>query len=282
MEQLDFGSKISQLRQNKNMTQEELAGRVGVTPQALSRWERNQSLPDMILLADLCRILETSADYLLGTEHKKSSENADSGMQQEMWSCLRNCLEPLELIFGEKLVPAFLNQPFTEKIVEQRNKLAAEGILMPVVRVKDELQLEPNEFMVLSYHRVLFSERLDSVGKETCEYMVCRLAETVRENYADILNCDMVKGLTDNLKVKFPVLLGETVPEQISYGLLTEVLKELIGRGISIVYLAKVIEILARALRQQTDASVCELADVVEKQLETGDHLPAILAARKK
>ena len=37
--------------------QEELAGRIGVTPQALSKWERGQSLPDVSLLTDICQIL---------------------------------------------------------------------------------------------------------------------------------------------------------------------------------------------------------------------------------
>ena len=46
LEQL--GTKISQCRQNKNMTQEELARRLGITPQALSKWERNLSYPDIM------------------------------------------------------------------------------------------------------------------------------------------------------------------------------------------------------------------------------------------
>ncbi len=41
-------------------------GRIGVTPQALSKWERGQSLPDVSLLTDICQILGCSADYLLG------------------------------------------------------------------------------------------------------------------------------------------------------------------------------------------------------------------------
>ena len=40
-----IGDKISEYRQNKGLTQEELAGKIGVTPQALSKWERGQSLP---------------------------------------------------------------------------------------------------------------------------------------------------------------------------------------------------------------------------------------------
>ena len=42
-----IGDKTSEYRQNKGLTQEELAGKIGVTPQALSKWERGQSLPDV-------------------------------------------------------------------------------------------------------------------------------------------------------------------------------------------------------------------------------------------
>ena len=45
----DFGEKISKCRQNQNMTQEEFAAKLCVTPQAVSRWERNQSLPDITI-----------------------------------------------------------------------------------------------------------------------------------------------------------------------------------------------------------------------------------------
>ena len=54
-----IGSRISACRQNKNMTQDELAGRLGITPQALSKWERGQSFPDISMLADLFRLFET-------------------------------------------------------------------------------------------------------------------------------------------------------------------------------------------------------------------------------
>lgn len=84
MNQNRLGSKISEYRQNKGMTQEELAGRIGVTPQALSKWERGQSLPDVSLLADLCQILGCGADYLLGIETVKIAENNDEKSQDEI------------------------------------------------------------------------------------------------------------------------------------------------------------------------------------------------------
>ena len=61
-----IGSRLSVCRQNKNMTQEELAYRLGITPQALSKWERSVSFPDISMLADISRLLEVSTDYLLG------------------------------------------------------------------------------------------------------------------------------------------------------------------------------------------------------------------------
>lgn len=55
--------------------------------------------------------------------------------------------------------------------------------------------------------------------------MIAQLGTTVKEKYADIINRDMVKGLTDNLGIKYPALIAGTVPEWISYGILTDVLK---------------------------------------------------------
>lgn len=64
-----LGNQISFYRQNQNMTQDELASRLGITPQAVSKWERGISLPDATFLQSLCQILHCSADALLGTQH---------------------------------------------------------------------------------------------------------------------------------------------------------------------------------------------------------------------
>ena len=154
MKERNFSSRLSMFRQNKNMTQEELAGRMGVTPQALSKWERGHSLPDILLLKELCRILEISADDLLGIENLKITENGNGLAQEEIWHKLQNCLEPLECIFGKDLVPAFLDGTYQEKIVEARKKLAGEGILMPLVRIRDDEGIAYREYENISYNPV--------------------------------------------------------------------------------------------------------------------------------
>lgn len=208
MNQSNLASKISQYRQNKGMTQEELAGRIGVTPQALSKWERGQSLPDLALFSDLCQILGCGADYLLGTT-EKIVENEDEKAQNEIWKNLRNCLEPLELIFGKDLVPAFMDQTFIEQIVQVRKNLSKEGILMPLVKVRDELQLEPGEFAILSYRKMLYRETVAETKDLHSQYMMDCLERTVREKYAEILNRDMVRELVENLQKKYPALISE-------------------------------------------------------------------------
>ncbi len=49
----DMGKQIRALRLKKNLTQEDLAGRLLVTPQAVSKWENGQTLPDTALLPGL-------------------------------------------------------------------------------------------------------------------------------------------------------------------------------------------------------------------------------------
>ena len=109
------------------MTQEELANRIGVTPQALSKWERNQSLPDVSLLTSLCNVLEVSADCLLGTGAQKITEHADKNTEEKILRQLRSCLPPLELIFSESLVPAF-SYNYVKDIEDMRTRMAKEGL----------------------------------------------------------------------------------------------------------------------------------------------------------
>ena len=60
-----IGKRISKFRKAKNMTQEDLAGRVGVSSQAVSKWENDASCPDISLLPQLCKVLGVTTDELL-------------------------------------------------------------------------------------------------------------------------------------------------------------------------------------------------------------------------
>lgn len=63
-----LSKRIAALRKGKGMTQEELAERLGVSPQAVSKWENGQSCPDISLLPKLASIFGVTTDLLLTGE----------------------------------------------------------------------------------------------------------------------------------------------------------------------------------------------------------------------
>lgn len=65
MDTRKIAEQISVLRKNKDLTQSELGERVGVSFQAVSKWERGETLPDITVLPDLAKVLETSIDNIL-------------------------------------------------------------------------------------------------------------------------------------------------------------------------------------------------------------------------
>lgn len=71
---ITIGRRISLLRKDKEITQEVLSERLGVSPQAVSKWENDISAPDISLLAKLAEILGVSVDELLSGKEKKTVE----------------------------------------------------------------------------------------------------------------------------------------------------------------------------------------------------------------
>ena len=61
-----LGANIKCFRKNKGFTQEELAGMLGVTPQAVSRWESEAGLPDVSMIVPIAQALNITTDALLG------------------------------------------------------------------------------------------------------------------------------------------------------------------------------------------------------------------------
>lgn len=60
----DMGARLSKLRRDKGLNQEELAEKLGVSRQAVSKWERSESTPDISNLIALSELYDVSIDYL--------------------------------------------------------------------------------------------------------------------------------------------------------------------------------------------------------------------------
>lgn len=62
----EIGRKILSLRKSRNMTQVNLADKLGITYQAVSSWERGNSMPDIEKLPEIAKLFEISIDELIG------------------------------------------------------------------------------------------------------------------------------------------------------------------------------------------------------------------------
>ena len=64
----DLGLRIRAQREKRGLKQQDVANALGISPQAVSKWERGENAPDIAVLAPLARLLGVSADWLLDDE----------------------------------------------------------------------------------------------------------------------------------------------------------------------------------------------------------------------
>ena len=69
--ELNISGAIRRLRQERNVTQEELANAVGVTAQAVSKWERNEGYPDITLLPEIAGFFGVDLDAVCGLDEQR-------------------------------------------------------------------------------------------------------------------------------------------------------------------------------------------------------------------
>ena len=74
MDTLKIGQYIQHLRKTAGMTQKDLAQKLNISFQAVSKWENGDTLPDTGILLDLCDILNTTVDKLLNGGGLAASE----------------------------------------------------------------------------------------------------------------------------------------------------------------------------------------------------------------
>ena len=67
---VDFGIKLAKLRENKRLSQSQLAARLGITNSLVSAYENSARMPSYAVLLRIAGMFNVSLDYLLGTENQ--------------------------------------------------------------------------------------------------------------------------------------------------------------------------------------------------------------------
>lgn len=84
LKNLTLGRRIQALRKAQSLTQEQLAERMDVTPQAVSKWENDQSCPDIMSLPRLAKELQATVDALLTGETAESAAPVPAKAPEEL------------------------------------------------------------------------------------------------------------------------------------------------------------------------------------------------------
>lgn len=147
-----LGNKISQCRKDNNLTQEALAEKLNVSPQAVSKWENDQSVPDINILVALSDLFAVSLDWLLkqtDEEYKPLQEQPAKPKKPgvlyidtiDKTGRKTNLKVPFAMLkFGMKLTNNVLknNEEFKNIDFEEISRMVEEGFVGTLLDVVEE------------------------------------------------------------------------------------------------------------------------------------------------
>lgn len=100
---MSFGKNIKNLRRERNMTQEQLADILSISPQAISRWENDMAMPDISLIAPLCNLFNITSDELLEIAPTRRQEDIQAICDEAEKYSQRGYLEEARKILEDGL-----------------------------------------------------------------------------------------------------------------------------------------------------------------------------------
>ncbi len=100
---MSLGKTIKDLRHKHDMTQEQLAEIMSISPQAISRWETDMAMPDISLIAPLCNLFNITSDELLGIDLTLRQEAIDAICNEASKYSHRGFLEKARRILEDGL-----------------------------------------------------------------------------------------------------------------------------------------------------------------------------------
>lgn len=281
-----FGTRLKTIRQERGYTQKQLAGFLGVTEQAVSKYERGGSYPDIVVLSGIAEVLDCSLDYLLQHEPgKRNLPNQENVFRKQE---INRFLLPevITLQFDMKLVPLFMEETKQEflHMMELRRQAARHwGIVLPPIRMKDQSNMEPSQFEICINGVSVYRESREDVYPDGVVYMLGKLKETIFRYLDQVLNNQCIYYMVENLREEYPYVVDSIVPEVISYSRLRQVLVHLIRDfGYTLNPLIQIIQLLEQqlgleqqpALRRTVGISGSrELARRIAEQLDPGFRL---------
>lgn len=205
---------IKRARIDKNMTQLQLADMMGVSYQAVSNWERGNSMPDISKLADLCNALGLTVNELLGMEEKTVAAVTKAMEQEEM--TVEELKEVAPMLPPEQMKEQVENKwsihlpdmSFLNKIPDMvKDALSEENLA--------KMKASGNVHVVISEKQPSAKEKSNGAGKKGKKkvdlYALAELAPFLDEEYLNQLVLEADLSDLDGLDELAPFLCKETL-----------------------------------------------------------------------
>ncbi|MBO5572120.1 MAG: helix-turn-helix transcriptional regulator [Ruminococcus sp.] len=214
-----FADKLIELRKKSGMSQEELAEKLGVSRQSVSKWEGAQSTPDLNRILEISKIFDVTTDYLLKDEIEASKEISEKSISDETEPPLRRVsMEEANTFLnsnGKRAVltaigvalcilcvtPMILLEGFFGSGIE------AVGIVIMFLMIAGAVGLFIFSGSLMSPYKYLEKEAIDT------EYGVSGMAKEKKEKHRPSHIRDIVIGVILFILCVIPIIVIETVTD---------------------------------------------------------------------
>ena len=201
--ELMIGDKLKKLRRNRDLTQEEVAAHIGISYQAISKWERGDGYPDITMLPTLANYFGVSIDELIGMDeissaqrlddiNQKWQENREKGSHKENVELMRSALKiyPNNALLLIQLSASLERLDGTEK---EKKEYLRESILLheQILRYCDDSEIRGAALFNISdaYYRygnyekaIEYAEKLPNLYKTRETALVQILKDDAEKN----------------------------------------------------------------------------------------------------
>ncbi len=300
-----FHKQLSEARKEKGMTQKSFASKIGVSEQAVSKWERGLSFPSLDVLESIVTVLGCSYNFMFDYKSAGTIDMDQLSSNKRNEVAAYQVKDILTIEFGVGLVELFMkemNNGF-DIIHKMRKELADEwGILLPLIRIRDNIECKENEYCFKIHGRTIatgcaynnmnveFEPHILEEGEYTfidpvlgknavwtnrqgpsqvdaTNYILFHFKDVVIKNLNLILNKQLVYEMLKAVERESLMTVQNVVPEKISYNFLKRILLELIViRGKPVNNLIMIIE----KIEEEIDRQVFDTREIVEEIIVSG------------
>lgn len=245
-----FGQRLRTARTERGLTQRELANKLGITEQAVSKWERGANLPDTEMLDGISQVLDCSLDYLFQYERGKKDFLDQDDWERREAICRQMMPDMISLRFGQGLVDLFVGEmnagfPHVDSL---RRQIASQwGILIPPIRIMDQLALGEAEYELCLHGERVLSGEVEEFTESTLEEILGKVKGALFANLSRVVNNQTIHDMVQYVGQQVPYAVQGIVPEVVSYSLLREVVIALLSEeGMTVCPMLLILQCLER------------------------------------